>query len=296
MEKQRLNPARLTVAIPLFNGADWEQTVLHNIQLIPADARIVLSDEVSSDDTAIRIGEYLVNDPRIMIRTRDGKTGWREHCNALINENESEFFSLLPQDDRIEAGYYEKLIIGLDENPGAGLAFGSLLAVRKSNRHEKLASPPFKPGSSTPWAEAVLLERYWNMGIPFRGIIRREILRKIPPTPEDQFADKLWVFSMALSAFLLEVPDAVYLKCYHSHNTHTDWNPLSEQQRKVLLEKEIRNVFGKQQVSEQVTGYMEQIYACPKTTCEKFYIFLKRFLMKGAIFGRKGSALETNRK
>ena len=43
---------RLTVAIPLYRGSRWDNNIIRNIQRIPQDARIILSDEVSSDRTA----------------------------------------------------------------------------------------------------------------------------------------------------------------------------------------------------------------------------------------------------
>jgi hypothetical protein len=83
---------------------------------------------------------------------------------------------------------------------------------------------------------------------------------------------------MALNAFLLEVPDAVYLKRYYGQNTHGHWQTPSEHERKALLIAETRNVFGDQAMANQVIGCLEQVYACPKTTCERFYRYVKRFI------------------
>lgn len=251
---------------------------MENLRRIPATARIILSDEVSSDDAAERIAANFADDPRIELRLRHGQPGWREHFNALIRENNTDFFSLLPQDDLIEPGYYEKLLAALEENPHAGLAFGRMVALGNFTRRERLASPPIALGQSTPWLEAILLERYWSLGIPIRGVIRREILRPIAPTAEDRYADLPWIFGLALSAFLVEVPEAIYLKRYYAENTHGQWQPLSEQERKSLLIAEIRRVFGGQEKTEQVIACLEQIYACPKTTCERIYDYARRYI------------------
>lgn len=271
---------RLTVAIPLYHATPWQQNVAENIRRIPAGTRIILSDEISSDDSAQQIAAQFSDDPRIELRMRNGQRGWREHFNALIAENDSEFFSLLPQDDLVEPGYYEKLVAALDANPHAGLAFGSLVAAGKRSRQQKLVSAPFPLGHSTPWLEAILLQRYWNMnlGIAFRGVIRRGVLGPIHPTPADEYADLMWVFGMALKAFMVEVPGAVYLKRYYAANTHGHWQPLTAAQRKALLVAEIHNVFGEQPLAEQVIGCLEQVTACPETTCERIYAYAKRFI------------------
>lgn len=236
---------RLTVAIPLFRAAPWYENILENIRRIPADALILLSDETHSDDTAQRVAEHFEEDPRIRLRLRNGRPGWREHCNALIRECETGCFSLLPQDDLITPGYYEKLVAALDSHPGAGLAFGPIIAEgRRHHQPSRFPSPPFALGSFEPWLEAIKLERRWNLGIPFRGVIRQAILRPISPTPGDQFADQVWVFGMALAAHLLEVPDAPYIKRFHPGNTHGRWRYPSLDEREVQLITEIRHVLG----------------------------------------------------
>jgi len=263
LNMQQAKQPRLTVAIPLYNGAEWEETVIQNIQRIPDDALIILSDEVSSDDTPLKIAAQFAKDSRIQVRMHNGLPGWREHCNALIKENNTPLFCLLPQDDLIEPGYYEKLIEALDTNPDAGLVFGIIIAVGNSPAPVTLPSPPFQLGKSLPWLEAILLERYWNLGIPFRAVIRKEILRPIPlSSSEDPHEDMLWVFSMALTTFMLEVPDAVYTKRYHPNNTHTRWQLPSHEERKFQLATQVRNVFDDVEITQQIIAYLEQIYPC----------------------------------
>lgn len=260
---------------------------MKNIQCLPADVRIILSDEVSSDDTAQQIAAKFVNDSRIQVRMRNGLPGWREHCNALIRENQTEFFSLLPQDDLIEPGYYEKLLGALQENPDAGLAFGTLIAVRSGFEREKLAPPPFPLGTSKPWIEAIMLERYWCIGIAFRGVIRREMLRPMSPTPGDRQADFIWVFGMALTGFLLEVPDAVYTKHYYKGSTSDGWLLIEEEYKSQLI-TECRNVFSDQEFCEQAIGLVEQVSHFPRhchsqhaesnTICVRLCRYMRRFI------------------
>ena len=249
---------RLTVAIPLFRAERWARNVVENIRAMPPDVRIVLSDEVGSDDTAARIARHLASDPRIVLRLRRGAPGWREHCNALIAKNETEFFSLLPQDDALAPGYHAHLLAALDANPRAGIAFGTLVMVGRTPKPRRLKPPPIPIGASLPWIEAILLERTWNLGIPFRGVIRREVLRAIPATPNDHFADQVWVFGMALSAFLVDAPEAVYYKRYHEGNTHGSWAPPTPGQRRAQLVGEIRKALEDKEDADRAIAFLEQ--------------------------------------
>lgn len=250
---------RLTVAIPLFHAAPWFDTVAENISRIPQDARILISDETCSDDTVQRIAAHFGEDPRIRLRRGNGSPGWREHCNALIQECDTELFSFLPQDDQIEPGYYEKLVAALDAAPAAGIAFGSLyFEGPQFPSPSRQPSPPFPTGSLEPWMEAVDLDRQWNLGIAFRGVMRRDRMRAIPPTPGDRFADKLWIFGMALTCRLVEVSDAVYRKRIHERNTFTRWRAFTTGEWKALLKAEIHSALGMGKTATQAIERMDQ--------------------------------------
>jgi hypothetical protein len=76
--------------------------------------------------------------------------------------------------------------------------------------------------------------------VPYRGVVRTGLLHLIPATAGDRFADQIWVFSVALAAHLVEVPDAVYIKHFHAASTHRGWTLLSGAERTAALEAEIR--------------------------------------------------------
>lgn len=260
-------PPRLTVAIPLFHAAPWLDTIAENISRIPQDACILVSDETCGDDTARRIAERFAGDVRIRLRRGNGAPGWRAHCNFLIGECRTEYFSLLPQDDLIEPGYYEKLVAALDDTCSAGIAFGSLFFEGGPfTAPEMQPSLPFRTGMLAPWMEAIDLDRQWNLGIPFRGVIRHETLRAIPSAPGDRFADKLWIFSMALSSHLVEVPDALYFKRIHTRNTYVSWQKYGLREWRALLAAQIRAVLGTGEAAERAIErldlrFQEQIAA-----------------------------------
>lgn len=233
-----LRRPRLTVAIPLHRAAGWLDVVCRNIERAPADTRIVLSDQTLRDDSIARLRGRLRHDPRIRFRARAGAAGWREHINQLIARCRTPLFSILPQDDDISRGYYEQLVAALDASPSAGLAFGRIRTIGWPGR-EELAGPPFALGIKEPWREAVALDESWNLGIPWRGVIRRELLLPMLPTVGDHFADQIWVFGIALVSHLLEMPDAIYVKRFHSENTHRSWRRLTEAERQAVKLREI---------------------------------------------------------
>lgn len=244
------------MAIPLFRARPWISNVAKNIGRIPPGVRIVLSDDAGNGGVLRELARKCRGDSRIRFRIREGVPGWRAHMNELIAESSTELFSFLPQDDRIAPGYYEKLVAALDGNPGAGIAFAPIVAVGhpKPGRRTGFPGPPIELGRRPPWEEAVELDRRWNLGIPFRGVIRRACLQPIPETPDDRFADQIWVFGMALGAHLVEVPAARYLKYYYPGQTHGAWLPLAGEERLAALERQVLLRFGKDAARRAAAG------------------------------------------
>ena len=245
----KTDQAKITIAIPLYHGKNWIPVIANNIRHIPKNAKIVLSDEVSSDDSASLIARKFANDPKIQVRLREGEPGWRQHCNALMAECDTPFFSLLPQDDSIGPRYYQRLLRAFAKKPEIGISFGQIVGTRSSSEPPIWFRPPPKiPLEEAPWKVAIELDKQWNLGIPFRGVIRRELLTQFDTSLPESFSDQIWVFSMALRRHITEVPDCVYLKRYHPTNTHTVWPKLTHEERYKQLLTQIRQVLdGKDQ-------------------------------------------------
>ena len=237
----------LTVVIPLHKGKPYVDQISSNINNIPAGVQIILSDQTQEDDALKVLAERHARDPRITVRSKLSAPGWRIHANELIAETTTEYFSILAQDDIINSSYYPKLVSALRKNSKAGLAFGRIevLDYRKASVERHFFSgPPFQLGRNPPWVDAIELDRQWNLGIPYRGVIRKRILQTIDETPGDRFADQIWVFGMALLEPMVEVADAIYTKPYHHNNIHTSWEPLVGDERLYFLRREIERRLG----------------------------------------------------
>jgi hypothetical protein len=226
---------RLTILIPLHCSQEWLENICQNIQRCPSDCRIIISDVTMRDDTIVQLEKRHAGDSRIIYRKRESELEWRQHLNELFELVETEFFSILPHDDYTSDDYYPQLITALDQDQNVGLAFGSILRIDTHDEVlKKLSSPPFKLRRRSPWQDAIDLDQHWNLGIPWRGVIRSTYLWPHPISPYG-FSDQLWVFGIALKTYLQEVPSAVYYKRYHKNNTHSAWEPLKGEKRMKLL-------------------------------------------------------------
>ena len=215
----------LTIGVPVHRGLRWSNVISENLANVPADATILISDCTREDACLRELRRRHRRDRRVRFTQGDVSLGWREHINQLILSSRSAAFSILPQDDSVAEGHYESLIDALNASPAAVLAFPRLVGEYPDGSQHDHRPIPFALGHEDVTEEALRLWYQWNLGVPWRGIVRKPVLRPMLPTPGDQWADQLWVFGIALEGHLLEVPHTIYRKRYHDGNTHGNWDP-----------------------------------------------------------------------
>ncbi len=234
--------ALLTVLIPLHKARSWIDVVSENIRCCPMDCRILISDRTLADDALSALKNLHAHDTRIYFLGKKGTPGWREHINWLLPKVKTRFFSILAQDDSISNEYYEKLLEAHQRDPRLAISFGSIIAHNLPGKSEpvRFSGLPIKTGVNKPWEEAIELAARWNLGIPYRGVIKGNCTRKVAPTPGDRFADFVWVFGIGLKGYIQEVEGALYHKRYHDRSTHLTWAPLTAEERVRFLTKELK--------------------------------------------------------
>ena len=239
------NKALLTILIPLHKAKAWVDIISKNIELFPPNCKIIISDQTLCDNTLEILKAKFKEDRRISFISEIATTSWRIHTNYLISKVETKYFSIMPQDDLITEGYYEKLLLAIANKKNIALSFGVIEGRNVPNEPPCIifSSPKIDLGKLRPWQEAIILQKEWNLGIAYRGVIETKIAKPILETPNDVFADLVWVFGLALKKHLVEVKDALYIKNYHSESAHSKWknldNSFSKDELNKLLAREI---------------------------------------------------------
>lgn len=239
---------KITVAIPLYHAEKWIDRISQNINHLPINCEILVSSQTPEDGVIDRLKELHNGDKRIRFFLTDGLKGWRTHVNQLIQNCQSEAFSILAQDDWIDSIYYPALIAKLESDPKAVMTFGQIIGYHMPGLDAPCAMPmPENRPAIVPYKQAIHLLKHWNLGIPYRGLIRTTYLQLIEPTPGDQFADLIWVFGLACKGHIYNVPEATYHKHYSPESAHAQWAPfetaLDAPTRLKLLKREIKRAY-----------------------------------------------------
>lgn len=111
---------RITVILPTHNRAGYLAKAVESVlRQSYADFTLLVSDNASTDDTEAVVGNF--SDERLMYIRRAENLGWLGNFNASLEGVETDYVTLLGDDDVMLPGALERSVACLDENPGVGM-------------------------------------------------------------------------------------------------------------------------------------------------------------------------------
>ena len=221
----------VTVAIALHRSAPMVDIVSANIaRITDDDVEILLSDCTGIDDAIDVLEARHGDDPRVTFVRGTENLGWVDHYNALLRRARGRYFMWMAHDDDFSPDYVRNLRDALDADPDVLLAFGTLRVTEVDGTPIDVPYLPELPvalGRLSRADEAVALLQRWNLGIPSRGLFRRdEILRRrltIRHTRSDVDADAYWVLAIVASGRIVFVPACSVDKRVTPDSGSADW-------------------------------------------------------------------------
>lgn len=222
-----------TVAIPLFRSAPFVDNVSTNIDALPSDVEILVSDRHRHDEAIDVLKRRHQGDRRLRFFERlDGKD-WIDHLNGLIDEARGEYWRFMPHDDFCDGESFVSLLNCLENHPDVLLAYGPTTAVDLDGRRlpERDTPKPHPIGNDDPWFLGLALDSFsrGHFNGAFKGLIRRRRLMDhgllIRRTLDGIHAERLWLAALMLVGRFRFVAEARYLKRYHHQSAHARWRP-----------------------------------------------------------------------
>jgi glycosyltransferase involved in cell wall biosynthesis len=120
---------KVSVGVPVFNGAASLSTALNNIlDQTVRDIEIIISDNASTDATAEICRDITSRDPRIRYFRQPQTINATENFRFVLSQARAPYFMWAAHDDTRDLDYIEKLLRALEDNPNAVLAFGDVRA------------------------------------------------------------------------------------------------------------------------------------------------------------------------
>jgi glycosyltransferase involved in cell wall biosynthesis len=113
----------VSVALPVYNGLPYLSGAIATILAQDIHFELIVSDDMSRDGSAEVIRE--LSDPRIRILTNETNAGIFGNMNRCIAAARGDLIQFFSQDDLMKSGYLASQVRSLQNNPGAGLVYGT---------------------------------------------------------------------------------------------------------------------------------------------------------------------------
>jgi glycosyltransferase involved in cell wall biosynthesis len=172
-----------SVVMPAYNAASTVEAAIDSVLAQTRDDfELIVVDDGSTDDTAVRVQRYL-GDPRISLipQTNLGQAVAR---NAAIAASRGEFVSLLDSDDLWLPHYLDVMAATFEREPMAGVAYTDAWVLDDRTRRIARSTamghwhPAVVPKEPEPFLRALLeLGNFVFVG----ATIRREVLAEVGP-------------------------------------------------------------------------------------------------------------------
>ena len=130
MESAAANPPRVTVGLPVYNGASFLCETLDSIlNQTFRDFEVVISDNASDDETPSICQEYAQHDSRIRVIRHSRNRGSTANFQFVLSEARGEYFIWVAADDLQEETLFETLFSVLQAHDEVVLVTSDILNV-----------------------------------------------------------------------------------------------------------------------------------------------------------------------
>lgn len=231
--------ARLTIGVPVYNGADYiAEAIASHLDQDFGDFELIVSDNCSEDATPDIVKEFAAADDRVQYTRNDTNLGGPANFNRLFRLGSGELFRWAAADDRIEPGYLRRVVAMLDADPGIVIGHSDSLLIDPDSvpmlemeqgwlggdgylEAIRLSAPPgdTRFGSDLPHRriDAVINNNHRNFYI--FGIMRRAVMMQTRLHGLFYGGDRTFLVEMAMRGRFAKVPEPLFASRSHAKNS-----------------------------------------------------------------------------
>ena len=231
-----MNPAppRVVALVPAFNAAAFVKQTLDSLaaQTYP-NLHVLISNDASTDETGSICDEYAGRDHRFSVQHQAKNLGWIGNVNTLLPQVDGYFFFFAAHDDVLRPEYVQILVEALQDNPQCVLAFSDIDYVMSDGNITVLSYPNLDNITDRFERCCTNIRLGKNWWIPFRGIVRSDVLRLIGGLRRnvggEHMADWPWILELLTYGPFIRCPEILYQKTWRASGVSNAWkyNPLS---------------------------------------------------------------------
>ncbi|MBL6965300.1 MAG: glycosyltransferase family 2 protein [Anaerolineales bacterium] len=212
---------RLTIGIPVFNGAQFITEALDSILAQTFDNfAVVISDNASTDETESICKAYAERDHRIRYFREAINRGAAWNYNRVFELAKTPYFKWAAHDDICAPTFFERCIETLDQNPQAALVYPRTTIIDKDSqfvRHYLDELDFFDYSLCKRYRSYMRLYRKPRSCNPVFGLMRRDILAQTPLIGSFVASDMILLAELILRGHIIEIPEYLFLRRDHDN-------------------------------------------------------------------------------
>jgi len=217
-------PPRLSIGLPVYNGQDYLAESLDALLgQSYSDFELIISDNASTDDTAEICRGYQQQDSRIRYLRQPRNIGAAPNHAFVFEQSRGGLFKWAAADDLYARDLLKRCVAALDEHPDVVLAHSWTAAVDSNGTvTQALAYPLATDSRHAPERFRSML--YGDGEDDFGliraddqyGVIRAEVLRRVPPQDSYFHSDRTQMTEIALHGPFHQTPEWLYFRRDHA--------------------------------------------------------------------------------
>jgi glycosyltransferase involved in cell wall biosynthesis len=206
---------RLTVGLPVHNGeAHLAAAVDALLAQTFTDFELIVSDNASTDGTRAIAEGYAARDPRVRYLRHDRNRGAAFNHNVVIDQARGELFKWASDDDLYAPDLLARCVAALDARPEVVLAHAWTAFIDEGSAVVERRDYPLD--TDTPdVARRFRSLLHTQGGDDIYGVIRLDVLNRIPRYGSYHLPDRVFVAELALHGAFHNEPDFLYFRRDH---------------------------------------------------------------------------------
>jgi glycosyltransferase involved in cell wall biosynthesis len=215
--KQNMRAPRVSIGLPVFNGAAYLRRALDCIvQQDCTDFELIISDNASTDATQEICREVAARDRRIRYYRNETNIGASRNFNRVFELAHSEFFKWAPHDDEFHPSLIRRCLEAYERSSSATvLVFTKATIIDESGRATLLSPDTIGSSSIRPSIRLGSLMHHSVSAHPLWGVIKSDALRQTR-LMGCIHADHVLLAELALVGNFVEIPEVLYQERRHA--------------------------------------------------------------------------------
>lgn len=219
---------RVVALVPAWNAESFIRRTLAALSAQTyQNLEILVSVDLSTDNTLDVCRQYTLADPRVRIISQQRRQGFVGNTGALLREAQGDYFFWAWHDDILLPDYVSRLVPVMEASPHIASAFTDVELHRIDGRVDTLVYTELE-GISDPMERAKRVlwipENWW---LPHRGLFRPHHARRIGGFKRhwagDYKSDWPWAVHMAILGEHVRVPEVLCRKFIKVTSLSASW-------------------------------------------------------------------------